>query len=92
MPMVAVMAKPPFDNSAANLFFSNLRSGESEYEARSTPGAAREVVQDEHADDSLQGQAAAHQLGCQHFPLERAPRRVRVQGSVDPWRCPSGRP
>ena len=92
MPMIAIVAKSPFDNSAATFFFSIALSGESEYEAQSTPGAARQVVQAEHADDRHQGQAAVRQLGCRHLHLERAPRRVRVQGPIDPERCPSGRP
>ena len=64
MPMIAIMAMQPFDTSAANLFFSNARIGESEYEAQSTSGAVRQVVLDERAGDRHQGQAAVRQLGC----------------------------
>ena len=83
MPMIAIMAKRPFVNSAANFFISNARSGESEHKAQSTPGAARQVVLDEHADDRHHGQVAIRQLGCQSFLLERAPasRSIRHNSS-----------
>jgi len=61
-PMIAKMAMQPFAHSAANLFLSNARSGESESKAPSTPGAVRQVVPDELADDRPPGRAAVRQL------------------------------
>jgi len=89
MPMTAIRVKRPFAPSAASLFLSNARSGESESKAPSTPGAVRQVVLDELADDRHPGRAAVRPTRQQ---LERAQRRVRAQGPIDPERCPSGRP
>ena len=91
MPMIAILARQPLANSAANFYLSNARSGESEYTAQSTPGeSVRSSWMNGPMIAIMAKQPVANSAAT--LQLERAQRRVRASCLVDLGRRPSGRP